>query len=300
MVNWLLFSALGLIWGSSFLLIKISVADFGALPLASARLGIAAIAFLLFLIVTRKKLSATPKTMLYLALMGITNNAIPFILITWGEQSIDSGLAGVLNATVPLFSVIFAHIVLTDDKIHLGKIFGLITGFVGMVILATRATDPNHQNSVLGQLAILGAAVSYAFSAVFMRRNLRHVDSMVTAGMTVTYGAIATLFFTFITGAILPDVTKIPALILLSVLALGLLNTFIAYILYFKLMANWGASRATMVTYVTPPVSLALGVLFGSEVFDLRLVVAAGLIISGVLVANLWKVRPKTVVVASS
>lgn len=299
MLNWVMFGALGLIWGSSFLLIKIGVVELGPFPLVAVRLGLAAIAFALLLAVLRRQLPRDAKTWRSLALIGLTNTFIPFLLITWGEQSIDSGLAGVLNGTVPLFSMVMAHYALTDDKIHFGKVVGLIGGFIGVVILALRSADPTQTNSLEGQVAIMLAALSYAFSAVYIRRNLRHVDSMTTAGVTLSIGAVYTVV---VYGVLLtlgqlappPALSGISTNALLAVIVLALLNTFVAYILAFRLIRTWGASRSTTVTYLMPPVSLTLGIIFYNEAFDLRLVLAAALIIGGVLMANLWKPAPRS------
>jgi drug/metabolite transporter (DMT)-like permease len=307
MTNWLMFIALGLIWGSSFLLIKLSVLELGTFPLVAIRLVLASLGFIVFLLLSRKSIPHDRKTLIWMVVLGLTNTTLPFLLITWGETLISSGLAGVLNGTVPLFSMLFAHMFLHDDKIHFGKIIGLIAGFVGIVVLATRpaaapggaAAASASTNAIEGQLAILAAAVFYGFSAVFLRRNLRHVDSMVTAGGTLTVGAISMLILTPIIAALsgtpLPNLTQVSSTALISVIVLGVLNTFIAYILFFTLLRNWGASRSTMVTYAMPPISLGLGILFGSELFDPILFVAAALIIGGVLVANLWKpqLRPQ-------
>jgi drug/metabolite transporter (DMT)-like permease len=295
MINWLLFGLLGLIWGSSFLLIKVSVGEFGAFPLVAIRIGLASVAFIVTLIVMRRKLPTDLKTWLSLTFVGITNTALPFLLITWGEETIDSGLAGVLNGTVPLFSMVIAHFALADDKIHFGKIIGLIGGFAGVVLLALRSSDPSQQNSLEGQGAVLLAAVFYAISAVFIRRNLRHIEPMVTAGTTLTFGAVFTILATLLFVRPLPDLTQISTQAIIAVITLGLLNTFVAYILYFHINYVWGASRSTTVTYLMPPVSLTLGILFYNEAFDIRLVIAAALIIGGVLMANLWKPHKPTI-----
>jgi drug/metabolite transporter (DMT)-like permease len=287
--NWVMFGVLGLIWGSSFLLIKIGGAELSALELVSGRLGIAAIAFTIMFLVTRKRIPSDTKTRLGLLLVGLTNTAFPFVLITWGEQTIDSGLAGVLNATVPLFSFVIAHFALVDDKISTKKIMGLIAGFVGVVILAMRTADPNHPNSLEGQLAVLAAAVFYAFSAVFIRRNLRHVDSIVTAGTTLTAGGITVILVTLLTVHPLTNPATLSTTAIFSVICLGLANTFVAYILYFTLIRNWGASRSTLVTYTMPPISLLLGVIFNNEHVDVMLIIGAALIIGGVAIVNIPK-----------
>jgi drug/metabolite transporter (DMT)-like permease len=300
MLNWLLFGLLGLIWGSSFLLIKIGVGDFGALPLVATRIGLASVAFIITLLVLRKPLPRDRKTWLTLALVGLTNTALPFLLITWGEETIDSGLAGVLNATVPLFSMIIAHYSLKDDKIHFGKIIGLIGGFAGILILALRSADPNHVNSLAGQGAVVLASLCYAISSVIIRARLRHLDSMVTAGTTISFGTLYVIIATLLFVNPLPNFSQIPANSMIAIIVLGLLNTYIAYILNFHIIQAWGASRSTTVTYLMPPISLGLGIMFGNEQFDIRLVIAAVLIIGGVLMANLWKPAQRQPVVAAA
>jgi drug/metabolite transporter (DMT)-like permease len=289
MRNWLMFGCLGLIWGSSFLLIKIGLQELNALSLVSARLSVAALAFGILFIVTGKRLPSDRKTRIYLAITGFINTAIPFLLITWGENTIDSGLASVLDATVPLFSIVIAHVALHDDKIHSGKVLGLLTGFVGVVLLALRRMDPTHPNSLEGQLAVLVAAIFYACGAVFIRRYLRHVDSTVVAGSTMIVGAVGVTAVTALAVRPLPNVAALQQGTVLAMLTIGFVNTFIAYTLYFKLINDWGASRATMVTYVIPPVGLLLGALAAREPIDLQLLIGTALIVGGIALANLLK-----------
>src|SRR5689334_17923247 len=146
MKNWIMFGLLGLIWGSSFLLIKIGLTGLDAFSLVAGRLTFAAISFTIFAFFTHRRLPKDRDTLIKLAIVGLTNTAIPFVLITWGENSIDSGLAGVLDATAPLFSLLIAHLALHDEKITLAKLLGLIAGFAGVVILAMRTADPLHPN----------------------------------------------------------------------------------------------------------------------------------------------------------
>jgi len=287
MKNWLMFIGLSLIWGSSFLLIKIGVAELSPFALVSGRLGTAAVAFITTLLLLRKSIPRDAKTLISLAIVGIVNTAVPFVLITWGEQHIDSGLAGILDGTVPLFSVVFAHLALHDDKLSLGKLFGLIAGFAGVIILALPSADPTHANPIDGQIAVLVASIAYAFSAVFIRRNLQHVEPIVTAGSTLCVGAISVITVTLLTHQPLPVVGDLQPKTILAVLTLGLLNTFIAYILSFTLIQNWGASRATMVAYVLPVVALILGVIFNGERPDVSVLLGAVMIIGGVVFANL-------------
>jgi drug/metabolite transporter (DMT)-like permease len=293
MGNWLLFWTLGLIWGSSFLLIKIGVQELSPFSLVSGRLGVTAIAFIFLFLALRKGVPRDRKMLMHLTIAAVISTAAPFLIIAWAENSIDSGLASVLQATVPLFSILIAHVALQDDKIHRGKFIGLVTGMIGVVLLALRSSDPKHVNAIEGQIAMLVASMFYAVGAVYVRRMLRSVEPVVSAGVTMTVAAIVVIVLTLFIVRPLPNVSALQPGTILAVVGLGLVNTFIAYIIYYRLIANWGASRATMVTYVVPLMGLLLGTFLGHEPMDLNLLAGTVLIIGGVALANWRKSPPK-------
>jgi drug/metabolite transporter (DMT)-like permease len=292
MKYWVMFVVLAVIWGSSFLLIKIGVSELDALSLVTGRIGLAALAFMATLLVMRKTLPRTLAEWRDIIIVGIANSTLPFLLITWGEEAIDSGLAGVLNGTTPLFSLVLAHLALKDDRINLGKILGIITGFTGVLLLTTGGGDAARANPIERQLAILGASASYAFAAVYMRLKLRHVESFTVAGLSLVTGAVAALGVMVITAHPLPDPAQLSAGVIAAVVVLGLLNTYIAYFFFYSLLHNWPPSRVTMVTWLVAPTSLFIGALFGNEQVGWRLVVGATLIIGGIALARL--IRPPT------
>lgn len=298
MAVWAGFWALGLIWGSSFLLIKLAVAELTPLQLVAIRVGTAAIAMLLTLRLTRQHFPSDWRSRRDLIIVGLFNTAVPFLLITWGEQSIDSGLATVLNATVPLFSLVIAHFALADERITGMKLLGLLSGFIGVVVLASRSVgSAEAANPLAGQLAVLGASLCYAGTTVFVRRNLRHLKPMVVSG-----GALLSATMVVAVAALLVDgvpvLGDISSTTLNAVLTLGLLNTYVAYLLFYWIIDRWGATRATLVTYLMPPVGLALGVIFLDELLDARLVAGTVLIGAGVALVN-WRKRANSQRVAA-
>jgi drug/metabolite transporter (DMT)-like permease len=290
--NWAFFGILGLIWGSSFLLIKIAVDELGPLPLVSVRIGVAALLMLTFLALTRRKWPQQPKQIAALLFVGIMNTAVPFTLITWGETDIDSGLATVLNATTPLFTLLIAHLALNDERMTPQKIAGLIVGFLGVVILASRSADSSSPNPISGQLAVLGASACYGVSVVTIRRYLRAVDSFTIAGYSLTIGGIGVVLVTLLTVDPLPDVAHLSADTILAVLTLAVLNTTIAYFLFYHLIADWGATRTSLVTYLMPPIGITLGAIFLDEAVDYKIILGAILIIGGIVAAN-WPILRK-------
>jgi drug/metabolite transporter (DMT)-like permease len=298
MKNWAMFWGLGLIWGSSFLLIKVGVEELGPLPLVSVRIGLAALLMALFLGVTRRRWPQTRRERLALLYVGVMNTAVPFTLITWGEQDIDSGLATVLNATVPLFTLVFAHFALADERISPQKVIGLLMGFVGVTILASRSAESSSPNSLSGQVAVLAASASSATSAVVIRRYLRRVDPFVIAGGSLMIGGVVVVTTTLLTVHPLPDVSALSAKAIAAVLTLAVTNTVVAYFLFYHLIDAWNATRTTLVTYVMPPVGVTLGAIFLDETVDWKIVAGAALILGAIIVVN-WRKRRQPVPVAA-
>ncbi|NDJ78723.1 MAG: DMT family transporter [Chloroflexi bacterium] len=287
MREWIIFWTLGVIWGSSFLLIKVGVEDLGPLPLVTIRLGLAALAMQVFLRLTGRHWPRQRTATIALIFIGVMNTAVPFTLITWGEQDIDSGLATVLNATVPLFTLVIAHMALADERITPQKAAGLLVGFVGVALLASRDTESSSPNTISGQLAVLGAALCYATSAVVIRRYLRQVDPFVIAGHSLAVGWVAITTVTLVVVHPFPSPADLGPDAVAAVITLALLNTMVAYFLFYHLMDQWGATRTTLVTYVMPPVGLTLGAVFLDEAVDWQIVVGAALILGGIVTANL-------------
>jgi drug/metabolite transporter (DMT)-like permease len=219
-----------------------------------------------------------------LALLGLTNTGLPIALITWGEQFIDSGIAAILNSTVPFFSLVIAHFFLSDEHITINKLIGLVVGFIGVVILLGRDIGSvDFKASLVGQLAVLGAAVLYAGSAVYVRRNLKGITPTVQAFQITLMGDLWVWI-----GAFSLETPAFPTLTAtwIAALWLGLLGTFVAYLIYFNLIQNVGATRATMVTYLLPVFGVALGAIFLREQITLWVILGMALVIAGIYVVN--------------
>ncbi|CAN5628392.1 DMT family transporter [soil metagenome] len=282
-VDWLLFLALGFFWGSSYLFIKFAVDDFGTFTLVALRLIVGAT---LLWIVVRAAGEALPRdrrTYGHLLVMSVVNITIPFLLITWAEQSVDSSLAAILTAPVPLFAIVLSALFLHDEPLRLNGVAGLAIGFVGVVIVTSPGLTAAG-GSLAGELALLGAAFSYALGAVYSRRFVRGLRPMIPAVFQVTFAAL-------ITGVIAllieqpweatPDTQAI-----ISILWLGLLGSGVAYLIVFRLFARWGATRTTLVAYIIPFVGIVLGYLALQEPIDGRIIAGTALIIAGVAVLN--------------
>jgi drug/metabolite transporter (DMT)-like permease len=288
--SWGAFLLLGSIWGSSFLWIKIALDELAPFTLVGYRLLFGALGMLLVLLAIRPAFPKERKTWAMLALMGLTNTALPFVLISWGEIMIDSSVASILNSTTPLFTLVIAHFFLSDERMTIPRAIGLLLGFAGILLLFSRDVGlQGFQSSLIGQAAVLAAAISYAGSSVFARRSFREVPLLVqaavplfTADLFIWGGALA-----------LESPLKIPELPItwLALVWLGLLGSCIAYLLYFYLINHEGSTRSTLVTYMFPVIGVALGVFFLEEQLDMRLIIGALMVVAGIGVVN-WRPRP--------
>ena len=283
--DWVTFWTLGLIWGSSFLWIKIALDNVGPFTLVAWRLLIGVAGLALVVLFRRPTFPRGLRIYGLLALLGVTNTALPFLLISWGEQSIDSAVASILNGTVPLFAMVFAHFALQDDRMTRARVAGLILGFLGVIVLMSGDLVPDEvRTGGLGQLAILVASILYAFSTVFARKNLHGLSPVVQSFVPLV---VADLFIW--TGAVAieaPVLAPTSGLTWFALVWLGLLGSCVAYLLLFTLLHRVGPTRTTMVTYVFPVVGLVLGIVFLQEPVTASLLIGAAMVVAGILVVN--------------
>ena len=297
--EWGAFALLGLIWGSSFLWIKIALEETGPFLLVTLRLLFGLVGLLVVMALQRQAWPRDRRVLLAFAFMGLVNTALPFTLITWGETLIDSSLAAILNGTVPLFSIVIGHFWLQDEKMTLPRLAGLLLGFVGMVVLVSGDLAPGAlRGNVWGQLAVIAASISYAVAAIFSRKHLRGQPPVLQSTMVLLF---ASGMMALTTPAVeqplnLPDT----ALAWFAIVWLGLLGSCTAYLLFFYLLNAWGSTRTTLVTYVMPVMGLLLGIIFLNEAVDWRLIVGSALIVGGIVVVNLKAKRGVKRAVAAS
>jgi drug/metabolite transporter (DMT)-like permease len=277
------------IWGSSYLFIAFGGESLPPITLVAIRLLIGAGALQLVLRLRGIALPRAPKVLAALAFMGLMNNIVPFTLITWAEtpgpQQVNSGLAAVLIAAVPIFTTILAHFALKDERFTALRVIGVVIGFAGVVVLMSpRLNGISGDQELLGALAVVAAALAYGVAAIFSRRVLTGVAPIVLGAVQMTWSSLTLLpIALLLERPVLADVT---ARAWFSVVWLGLLGSGLAYIFYFSLIRNIGATRATIVTYISPIVAVILGALFNAEPIHWTLMVGMVLIISGAVIVN--------------
>jgi drug/metabolite transporter (DMT)-like permease len=285
-IDWFLFVLLGFLWGSSYLFIKIGV-DAGLTPftLVAVRLLFGFLLLAGVVLVAREALPRRLTMYGHLFVMAILSVALPFSLITWAEQSVDSTLAATLNASVPLFVIPIAAIVLIDEKISTNKVIGVVVGFIGVAILVGFDPGVLAGTDVTAALALIGSSISYAAGGVYARRfatGLRPmIPAMVQVGFALLITAVMALFFE----SPLAFPWRFDAI--LAVIWLGLLGSGAAYLVFFRLLGRWGATRTSLVAYLLPVYGIALGAMVLNEKVDARLVLGTLLVIAGIALVNL-------------
>ena len=303
---WAFFLALSFVWGSSFLFIKIGLDEH--LPpfwLVSYRLWIATLFLVAVMRLSGGTLPRSRDAIGRLIVLAILNVAIPFTFLTWGEQYITSAVTSIFNGLVPLFAIVIAALVLHDEPITLNRLVGLLVGFIGAVLLASpnlgAAGSANSTAALVGEIAVAGAALSYAAAAVYARRAVTgraFINDPVTgprppapaeiALAQVAVAAVLTTSLALIVESPAGGLIVVPgtANAWFSVAWLGMLGSGVAYLLYFRILRAWGATRSTLVTYVMPIVGIALGVTVLSEVLHGAEILGSVLVIGGLALAS--------------
>jgi drug/metabolite transporter (DMT)-like permease len=221
--------------------------------------GLAALALLAFVRLSGRRMPREGRVWAAFLGMGFLNNAVPFSLIVWGQTEIASGLAAILNATTPVFTVLVAHALTADERLTGGKAAGVALGFAGVAVLVGPEALAGAGTAVLAQLAVLGAAVSYAFAGVYGRRfRAMGVDPVATAAGQVTASALMLAPVALVVDR--PWEMAAPgAETVAAVFGLALLSTALAYVLYFRILAAAGATNLLLVTFLIPPSASLMG-----------------------------------------
>jgi drug/metabolite transporter (DMT)-like permease len=268
---------LAVIWGASFFFIKVAVHDIPPIALVFGRCFSAAVAVAIYLRATRVPVSQIMSVWRPGLVIGVLNAALPYFLIASAEQYVDSSLAGILNATAPLWAALLGPLWAEADRLHWRQWFGLALGFAGTVVLA-RPTGNLLSSSFLGALAVVAATLSYAIATHYSKRHFKDVPAGVPAFLQCAFGAVVLAPL-----LIFSHPTHVPSLVAIgAMLWLGVGATGIAMVISFWLIKRVGANRTIVVTYLLPPVALLWGVLLLHEHPTLAAVAALVLILAGV------------------
>lgn len=279
--TWVMLGALSLLWGCSFPFIKVAVGGAPPLTVVLLRVTIGALALAPVLVLAREKIPRGGAVWTAFFGMALLNNVVPWSLSVWGQQSLTTAVAAIINATTPLFSVIVGHFFLADERMRANRLAGVLVGFVGVAVLIGPTALTQGSDKLLPELAFIAAAISYAFSGIVGRKFARFGLTPLQAAqgqLTASALMMAPLALAFDHPWTLPMPTG-PQVF--SILGLGLLSTALAFILFFRILARAGATNVMLVTLLVPVTAFIIGAIFLGERLEARNFVGMAFIAAG-------------------
>jgi drug/metabolite transporter (DMT)-like permease len=281
------------------LFIKVALEGLAPAQVVLGRLATGAIVLTGAMVVRRGRWPRDPRMWAHLAVLAVVANVLPFFLFAWGERRVSSGLAGVLNAATPLLTMLIGLVVVPAERATRVRLVGLLAGFGGVIVILAPWRAGAAEGDLAGKLACLGAAACYGMSFTYTRRFVTgrgHGSHVLAASQIMVAAGLAVV----ITPVVAPQSPHLSAAVVGAVLALGCGGTGLAYLLYYRLITDVGATTAAMVTYVIPVVAVVLGVVVRHEPLTLNMVVGAAIVIAAVALAEGRWARPRTVPAVSS
>ncbi len=276
--EWLLLVALSLLWGGSFFFAELALVELPPLTVVLGRVGFAALALNGFILLSGRRMPGSPRLWGAFLVMGALNNLLPFSLIVWAQVHIDSGLAAILNATTPLFTVLLAHLLTADERLTRPRLAGVLLGFAGVALMIGPGALKGLGLAGLGQVAVLAAALAYALAGIFGRRFKALAPSTAACGM-LTATTVMMLPLALVLER--PWNLSPSAATWGAVLGLALLSTVLAYLIYFRILASAGVTNLLLVTFLIPVSALLLGTAFLGERPDWTAYAGLALIFAG-------------------
>lgn len=283
-LTWGLLALLGLIWGGSFFFARIAVVEVPPLTLVFLRLSIAAVALHIYIGGRSGIYPLLKSRWREFVVLGILNNALPHALIFFGQTRIGAGLASILNATTPIWTVLIANYLTSDEKLSSAKIIGCLTGLLGTVVLIGPSVTARGDLPLWALLLPVIAAVSYGFAATYSKRFKGVAPPVIAAGQMTASSLVAlplSLVMDHPWALATPSTNAIAA-----ILAIALLSTAFGYILYFRILAAAGATNASLVTLLVPPSAILLGFLFLGERLEMTEIAGMALIGAGLVILD--------------
>ena len=280
---------LACLWAPSFLFTKIAIQEIDPITVVALRVGLGGLLLLLFIKIKGIKFPNNPKFWIHGTVLGFLVNGFPFVCYSYSVHYIPTSLSALINGTVPILTVILANLFLEDEKMTWYRGFGVLLGFIGFLIVFLPSLFENQagfQGEGLGILLASLGSCSYAIGMVYARKFVKGAPPLIIPAIqvlsSVIYLAPVALIFEWpqnVLGASLP--------VLGAICGLAIMGTALAFIMYHRIVTQYGATSLSMVTYLLPVLATILGVLFLNESIGLRFWVATALILAGILVVNM-------------
>jgi drug/metabolite transporter (DMT)-like permease len=281
--EWAMLVLLSIFWGGAFFFVEIALRGFQPLALVFLRVTIAALILLIVVYNRGHRLPASLKTWGAYFVMGALNNAIPFSLIVWGQTRIDGGVASILNAATPIFTVLLAHFLTSDEHLNIRKIVGVLIGFCGVFLMMSPELLIGFSWRGLGLIAVIGATISYSLAGIFGKRFKQEPPMVTSTGMLIC-SAIMMAPLAIFSGSLGASVLSTQAIA--AVLGIAAISTAMAYLLYFRILAAAGATNVLLVTFLIPVSALLLGIGVLGEVIHVLEYAGMGGIFLGLIVID--------------
>lgn len=275
----------GIVWGSSFLLMKVALEGMAPAQVAWSRLTLGALALGLYVLVRRQRLPRSARVWGHMTVLAVTFCVVPFLLFSWAQQHVTSGLASIYNATTPIMTAIMAGVVLRAEKLTTTQLVGIATGITGVAVIIAPWQGLDLSQSLIAQFAILGATACYGFSLAYMRRFASRTGMSASMFSFLNIG-IAAAIMTALSPAIAWQPVRWDGWIVASVILLGCLGTGIVYVWNQNTVRAWGPTRASTVTYITPLVGVVLGVLVLGEHLSWNEPIGGLIVLAGIVLAQ--------------
>ena len=284
--EWMLLVLLSVVWGGSFFFNGIALREFPTLTIVTARVGLAALALLLLMRMLGQGIQLNRQILKAFFGMSFLNNVVPFSLIVWGQQHIASGVASILNATTPLFTMLVAHWFTTDEKINPRRLLGVLTGMGGVGLMMGLDSMESSGFHLLGQSAILLAAFSYGLAGVYGKRFAQlEIPPLATATGQLCASSMILIPLTLWIDQ--PWTMTIPSIEGMgSLLGIAVLSTALAYVIYFRLLKTAGATNLLLVTLLIPVSAIILGVFLLDESLEPQHLSGMAVISLGLLIMD--------------
>ncbi len=289
-LEWSLLALLSMVWGTTFFLAEIALVELSPAWLVLLRVGLAALALQLVMRLAGQAVPMTPRLFAAFAVMGLLNNVLPFSLIFWSQTAIDSSLAAILNATTPFWVVLLAHFLTADERATPQKVAGIAIGWGGVVVMVGPGLLGGLGADLLPQLAVLAATLCYALSGLWARR-FRGLPPLAGAAWQLTASTLLIAPLILATQP-QPAFTELLPATWAAILALSLVGTAFAYVLFFRILATAGATNLLLVTLLIPVTAVALGGLFLGERLAAGEVMGMAMILAGLAVIDGRILRP--------
>lgn len=275
----------GVIWGSSFLFMKVALGGLSPAQVAWSRLILGGLTLGLFVALSRERLPRRLRVWGHMTVLAVSFCVVPFLLFSWAQQHVTSGLASIYNATTPIMTAVMAGLLFRVEKLKPVQILGIVVGILGVMVIIAPWQGLDLDQSLVAQLAILGATACYGFSLAYMRRFVSNTGMSALMFSFLNIG-IAAAIMAVLTPAIALTPVSLDPWIIGSVLLLGCLGTGVAYIWNQNTLRAWGPTRASTVTYITPIVGVALGIVVLGEAITWNEPVGAVVVFLGILLAQ--------------